>query len=145
MMGDKFIALWAYYIETNITRTWIRRLNFTQRPIFQAWGSLTSLKTQTRDILKSLPEDLCSWLLCPEKIHRPQPGLNPRTLDLEASTLSRGRLIYQVNFWSYRNRFVTKYITYLNTSRNVSSLSTNDRLTLVWASSRSWSAALYWI
>ena len=39
--------------------------------------------------LKSLPEDLCSGFLCPEKIHRPQPVLNPRTLDLEASTLPR--------------------------------------------------------
>ena len=24
-------------------------INFSQRPIFQAWGSLTSLKSQTRD------------------------------------------------------------------------------------------------
>ena len=39
--------------------------------------------------LKSLPEDLCSGFLLPEKTHRPQPGLNPRTLELEASTLSR--------------------------------------------------------
>ena len=30
-----------------ITRTWKCRLNFAQRPIFQAWGSLTSLKSQT--------------------------------------------------------------------------------------------------
>ena len=37
--------------------------------------------------LKSLPEDLCLEVLRPEKIHRRQPGLNPRTLDLEASTL----------------------------------------------------------
>ena len=27
------------------------------------------------------------------KIHRPQPDLNPRTLDLEESTLPRGRII----------------------------------------------------
>ena len=32
-----------------ITRTWICRLNFAHRPIFQAWGSLTSLEPQTRD------------------------------------------------------------------------------------------------
>ena len=37
--------------------------------------------------LKSLPEDLSSGFLLPEKIHRPQSGLNPRTLYLEASTL----------------------------------------------------------
>ena len=36
--------------------------------------------------LKSLAEDLCSGFLRPEKIHRPQEGLNLRTLDLEAST-----------------------------------------------------------
>ena len=38
--------------------------------------------------LDSLPDDLGSEFLRPEKIHRPQPGLNPRTLDLEVSTLS---------------------------------------------------------
>ena len=32
-----------------ITRTWICGLNFAQKPIFQAWGSLTSLKSQARD------------------------------------------------------------------------------------------------
>jgi hypothetical protein len=57
---------------------------------FQALGSLTSLKSQTRDPdLKSLPENICSGFLRPEKIHRPQLGLNPRTFDLEASTLHR--------------------------------------------------------
>ena len=30
-------------------RTWICQLNFAHRPIFQAWGSLTSLEPQTRD------------------------------------------------------------------------------------------------
>ena len=35
------------------------------------------------------PEDLCSGFLRPEKIHRPQPVLNPHTFDLEASTLPR--------------------------------------------------------
>ena len=51
------------------------------------------LTTQTLRLgtpsLKSLPEDLCSGYLRPEKIYRPQPGLNPRTLDLEVSTLPR--------------------------------------------------------
>ena len=58
-------------------------------------------ENSTRDpSLKSLPEDLCSGFLCPEKIHRPQPGLNPRTLDLEVSTLPRdhrGRLSFYIN------------------------------------------------
>ena len=49
-----------------------------------------SLQYQTRDpSLKSLQEDLCSEFLRPERIYRPQPDLNPRTLDLEASTLPR--------------------------------------------------------
>ena len=47
-----------------------------------------SLKSQTQDpSLKSLLEDLCSGYLHPEKIHQPQLGLNPRTLDLKASML----------------------------------------------------------
>ena len=51
-----------------------------------------SLKSQTQTpSLKSLPKDLCSGFLCPEKLHRPQPGLNPQTLDLKASTLPRDR------------------------------------------------------
>ena len=81
-----------------ITRTWICRLNFAQRTIFQAWGSLTSLKSQTRDPqLKVPPGGLVLRIFMSWKIHRPQPGLNPRTLDLEASTLPlyyRGRLWY---------------------------------------------------
>ena len=80
-----------------ITRTWICRLNFAQRPIFSDMRFLTRLKSQTRDpqLKKSLLEDLCSGFLRSEKIHRPQPDLNPQTLDLEASTLPRvhrGRL-----------------------------------------------------
>ena len=36
---------------------------------FQAWGCLTNLKSQTRTpSLKSLPEDLCSVFVGPEKI-----------------------------------------------------------------------------
>ena len=51
---------------------------------------LTSLKSQTQDPrLKTLQEDLCSGFTRPEKIHRPQPDVNPRTSDLEASTLPR--------------------------------------------------------
>ena len=62
---------------------------------FQAWGSFTSLKSQTRVPQLKIPEDLCWRFLHPEKIHRPQPGLNPRALDLEASIVPRdhrGRL-----------------------------------------------------
>ena len=61
------------------------QLNFVQRPIFSGLGSLTSLKSQTR----SLPEELYSGSLRPEKLHQPQPGSNPRTLDLVAIMLPR--------------------------------------------------------
>ena len=88
-------SLWPFQIycalpNLGITRPWICRLNFAHL-FFQAWGSLTSLKSRTRDpqLKVSLPEDLCSGFLRPEKLHRPQPGLNPRTFDLKASTLPR--------------------------------------------------------
>ena len=42
-------------MNLGITRTWICRLNFAQRPIFQACGSLTSLKSQTRDPQLKVP------------------------------------------------------------------------------------------
>ena len=35
--------------------TWICRIHFVQRPIFQDWGSLTSLKSQTRDPQLKVP------------------------------------------------------------------------------------------
>ena len=56
--------------------------------------------------LKSLPVDLCSGFLRPEKIRQPQSGLNPRTLDLEASTLPRdhrGRLSTTLSLHSSLN------------------------------------------
>ena len=57
---------------------------------FQAWGSLTSLKSQTRDLrLKVPPGGLVLRTFTSWKIHRPQPDLKPRTLDFEASTLPR--------------------------------------------------------
>ena len=37
--------------------------------------------------LKSIPEDLRSRFLRLEKIHRPQPGLNSRTLDPETDII----------------------------------------------------------
>ena len=60
-------------------RMWICWLNFAQRPIF---SSLRFFKE---------PEGLVLRIFTPWKIHRPHSGLNPRTLDLEASTLPRGR------------------------------------------------------
>ena len=105
--------IYCHLPNLGITRTWICRLNFTQRLIFfQAWGSFTSLKSQTRDpSLKSLPENLCLEFLRPEKVHRPQQDLNPRTLDLEASTLPRdhrGRFPFFLTFISLKaNQCIT--------------------------------------
>ena len=45
------------------------------------------------EISDSLPEDLCSGFLRPENFHRPQPGLNPQTYDLDGSTLPRDMMM----------------------------------------------------
>ena len=63
-----------------------RRLKIAQKPIFSGLKFfLTSVKSQTRE----------PRLKVQKQINRPQPGWNPRTLDVEASTLPgdhRGRL-----------------------------------------------------
>ena len=76
-----------------------------------------SLKSQTRDpqLKKSLPEDLCSGFLRPEKSHRPQTGLNARTLDLEASTLPRdhqGRRVCRLMSGEQTDVVSNSYATY---------------------------------
>ena len=67
-------------LNLGITKTWICRLNFTQRPIFsglrfynepEIWDSGPSRRTCAQDF----------YVL--KKIHQNQPYLNPRTLDLE--------------------------------------------------------------
>ena len=66
----------------DITRTWICRLNFAQRPIFSDLRFFNEPEISDSGGLGL--RILTSW-----NIHRPQPGLNPRTLDLEASTYTR--------------------------------------------------------
>ena len=79
-----------YSPNLGITRMWICRLNFAQRPIFSGLRFFNKPEiSEGTPSLKSFPEDLCSGFLHPEKINRPQPGLNPQTLDIEASTLPR--------------------------------------------------------
>jgi hypothetical protein len=58
-------------------------------------GIPKGLKSQTRDPrLIAPPGGLVSTgFLRPEEIHIPQPGLNPRTLDVEASTFPRGNVL----------------------------------------------------
>ena len=55
-----------------------------------------SLKSHSQDSQPKVPPGgLVLRIFTPEKIHRPQPDFNPRTLDLEAITLPRdhrGRL-----------------------------------------------------
>ena len=72
-------------------RTWICRLNFAQRLIFS--GLRFFNEPEISD--SRTPARSCSRRTCTQdfnvlkKIPRPQSGLNPRTLDLEASTLPR--------------------------------------------------------
>ena len=42
---------------------------------------------------------MCSGFLRPEKMHLPLSGLNPRTLDLEASTLPRDHRVFYRDHW----------------------------------------------
>ena len=74
----------------DITRTWMCRLNFTQRPIFSGFKFFNEPEiSDSRPQLKVPPGELVLRIFTSWKIHRPQSGLNPRTLDLEASTLPR--------------------------------------------------------
>ena len=73
-MHCDILKIYCAHPNLGITRTWICRLNFTQRPIFQAWGSLTILKSQTWDSQLKVPP---GGLVRPKNIHRSQPDLNP--------------------------------------------------------------------
>ena len=51
-----FLKIYCAPPNLGITRTWICRLNFFLRVLFfQAWGSLTSLKSQSRDPQLKVP------------------------------------------------------------------------------------------
>ena len=63
------------------------QINFAERPMFLDLRFFN--EPEISDSGPPAPEDMCSGFQDPEKIHRPQPGLNPRTLDLGASTLPR--------------------------------------------------------
>ena len=66
-----------------ITRTWICRLNFVQRPIFffQVWASLTSFKSQTWDPqLKVLPGGLVLRIFTSWKNPSISVGFEPSNL-----------------------------------------------------------------
>ena len=95
-MHCDFFKIYCAPSNLGITRTWICRLNFAQRLFFRlevlerAWNLRLGTPSS-----KSFPEDLRSGFLRPEKINRPQLGLNPRTLHLEASTLPRGRQVVE--------------------------------------------------
>ena len=82
-----FFKIYCVPPNLGITRTWICRLNFAQRPIVS--GLRLFNEPEISDSGPPAPGGLCSGFLRPEKIHRPPPDLNPRTLDLETSTLPR--------------------------------------------------------
>ena len=80
-------------------RTWIRWLNLAQRPIFSGLRFFNEPEiSDSGPPAKSPSPRTCAqdfYIL--KKIHRSQSGLNPQTLDLEASTLPRdhwGRLCW---------------------------------------------------
>ena len=77
-----------------ISRTWICRLNFTQRPIFSG----LKFFNETRDPRLKSPAGLVLSFFTSWKIHRPQQGLNPWTSDHEASTLPRDMYICMYMF-----------------------------------------------
>ena len=54
-MHCDLFKIYCAHQNLGITRTWICRLNFAQRPVFQARGCLTSLKSQTRDPQLKVP------------------------------------------------------------------------------------------
>ena len=84
-----------------ITRTWIRSEVYFLRLAVLWWPWNLRLRIHC---LKSLPEDLFSGFLRPEKIHRPQPGLNPQTLDLEDDEIRRRNFLH-LHSVSWRFRF----------------------------------------
>ena len=64
-----------------ITRTWIYRLNFLRGLIFQAWGCLTSLKSQTRNPqLKVPPGGLVLRIVTSWKNTSTSAGFEPANL-----------------------------------------------------------------
>ena len=90
-------------IPVGITRT--ERVNWWNK------GSITSLKSQTRDPqLKVSAEGLVLRIFMSWKIHRLQSGLNSRTLDLDASTLSRehrDRTLPPLISWKFHLQYIT--------------------------------------
>ena len=70
----------------------------------EAWGSLTSLKSQTRDPQLKFRRTCAQDFYVLKEIHRPQSGLNPRTLDtmlnivIEHISWLSPRLLWCVNY-----------------------------------------------
>ena len=68
-------------------------IKFCSEAYFSGWRFFNEpeISDSGPPALKSLPKNLCLGFLRPEQIHRTQPSLNPRTLDLEASKLPQDR------------------------------------------------------
>ena len=64
---------------------------FCSEAVISAWGSFTcrNLRHGTQG-LTSLPKEVIPRIFRPEKVHRPRPGSNSRTSDLEASMITTG-------------------------------------------------------
>ena len=84
-----------------ITRTWICRLNFAQRPIFQAWGSLKSLKSQTRDLqLKVPPGGFVLRIFTSWKNPSTSAGFEPANLGYRGETTEADIKIHYSEWYS---------------------------------------------
>ena len=79
----------AFYIERE------KSDKFCSEALISAWSSSTCRKSTTRDrrdVLTSFPKEVLLRIFTTWKIHRPRPGLNPRTSDPVASMITTGPL-----------------------------------------------------
>ena len=75
-----FFKIYSALPNLGITKTWISRLNFAQRPIFLSLRFFNEPEISDSDSqLKVPPRGLVLRIYTSWKIHRPQPDLNPRT------------------------------------------------------------------
>ena len=82
LLPNALRPFWDLLCSPNLdTRTWICRLNFFRGLFFQAWGSLTSLKSQSRDPqLKVPPGGLVLMIFMSSKNPSTSVGFAPANL-----------------------------------------------------------------
>ena len=101
LMHCELFKIYCASPNLGITRTWKCRLNFAQRPIFSGFRFFNEPEISDSGHQLTVRRTCAQEFYVLKKIHRPQPDLNPRTLDLEASTLPR----------NHRGRRVARLLT----------------------------------